>query len=246
MATKKKTKKSVKKAAPKKAAKKTSKKAAVKPAKKAAKAAPKKAAPKKTAAPKSAPKKSLAKTAVKFATKVVKAVGSVLGGASIENGNDLLAAGAPAPAFSLTNDEGLTVSLTHFSGKKVVLYFYPKDDTPGCTKESCDFRDSFARVKSAGAVVLGVSKDSVKSHQKFKAKFSLPFSLLSDEAGKMLEAYRVWKEKSNYGKTYMGIDRTTYLIDVDMEGKGTVRKVYPKVKVEGHVDEILKDLGAKG
>lgn len=147
-----------------------------------------------------------------------------------------------APSFSLPSDSGNKVSLKDYAGKTVVLYFYPKDDTPGCTIESCDFRDSFSRVQAAGAVVLGVSKDSVASHQKFKAKFSLPFPLLSDESGKMLEAYRVWKEKLNYGKAYMGIERTTYLIDVDAKGNGTIRKVYPKVKVEGHVGEILKDL----
>lgn len=155
---------------------------------------------------------------------------------------ELLKAGAIAPDFSLLSDEGTTVSLSHFSGKKVILYFYPKDDTPGCTLESCNFRDSFARVQGRGAIVLGVSKDSIKSHQKFKAKYSLPFPLLSDESGKMIEAYGVWKEKSMYGKTFMGIDRTTYLIDVDYDGNANIRKVYPKVKVEGHVDEILQDL----
>jgi peroxiredoxin Q/BCP len=132
--------------------------------------------------------------------------------------------------------------LRDFAGQKVVLYFYPTDDTPGCTQESCDFRDSFSRVKAVGAVVLGVSKDSVASHQRFKAKYSLPFPLLSDETGEMLVSYRVWKPKSMYGKTFMGIDRTTYLIDVDSNGKGTIRKAYPKVKVTGHVDEILNDL----
>ena len=156
--------------------------------------------------------------------------------------NNLLKIGASAPAFSLPSDSGKTLSLKDFSGKKVVLYFYPKDDTPGCTQESCDFRDSFSRVKASGAVVLGVSKDSVASHQKFKTKFSLPFPLLSDESLKMLEAYKVWNEKSMYGRKYMGIDRTTYVIAVDSNGKGKIERVYPKVKVTGHVDEIIRDL----
>lgn len=200
----------------KKAAKKTAKKTAKKAGKKAVKKAPKKAA--KKAAPKKMKTKKVAPT------------------------SDVLSTGSKAPSFSLPTDAGNAVSLKDFAGKTVVLYFYPKDDTPGCTQESCDFRDSFSRVKSAGAVVLGVSKDSVASHQKFKKKFSLPFPLLSDESGKMLESYKVWQEKMNYGKAYMGIVRTTYLIDVDAAGNGKIRKAYPKVKVEGHVDEILKDI----
>lgn len=215
----------------KKAAKKTAKKTAKKAGKKAPKKAAKKAAPKK-----------LAKKSVKSAPKKMKAKKVAAPMVALTPTSDVLSTGSKAPSFSLPTDAGNTVSLKDFAGKTVVLYFYPKDDTPGCTKESCDFRDSFARVQSAGAVVLGVSKDSVASHQKFKEKFSLPFPLLSDESGKMLESYKVWKEKSNYGKTYMGIDRTTYLIDVDAAGNGKIRKAYPKVKVEGHVDEILKDI----
>lgn len=199
----------------------------------------KKIASKKTA-PKKSAKKAVKKVGKKAASKSAKKP-VVLKKPTLPA--ELLPAGAPAPDFSLMSDEGTTVSLSHFSGKKVILYFYPKDDTPGCTLESCNFRDSFARVQGRGAIVLGVSKDSVKSHQKFKAKYSLPFPLLSDESGKMIEAYGVWKEKSMYGKTFMGIDRTTYLIHVDYEGKATIDKVYPKVKVEGHVDEILQDLG---
>ena len=212
-------------------------------AKSAAKKTPAKKSAAKTAArssPKSTAKKvvgALKKVAAKLVPAKMKATSAVL---AVQ---DVLAAGKRAPEFSLPSDEGRTLSLKDFAGKTVVLYFYPKDDTPGCTQESCDFRDSFARVQARGAVVLGVSKDSVKSHQKFKTKFSLPFPLLSDESGKMIEAYRVWKEKSMYGKKYMGIDRTTYLIDVDANGKGTIRKAYPKVKVTGHVDEVLKDLG---
>jgi peroxiredoxin Q/BCP len=156
----------------------------------------------------------------------------------------ILPAGSRAPAFSLPSDSGDSVSLRDYPGRSVVLYFYPKDDTPGCTQEACDFRDSFSRVRSKGAVVLGISKDSVESHRKFKTKHSLPFPLLSDSSGKTLAAYKVWGEKSLYGRKFMGITRTTYLIDVDSKGVGTIRKAYPKVKVSGHVDEILSDLDA--
>lgn len=229
MAKKKLAKKTSKKKTSKKVAKKAAKKAGKKVAKKAMKAAPKKLA-----------KKAAPKAAKKVAKKPAKKTPMM---PALTPTSSVLSVGTRAPSFSLPSDAGKTVSLKDFAGKTVVLYFYPKDDTPGCTMESCDFRDSFSRLQSAGAVVLGVSKDSVASHQKFKEKFSLPFPLLSDESGKMLEAYQVWKEKSNYGKTYMGIDRTTYLIDVDAKGNGTIFKVYPKVKVEGHVNEILKDLG---
>jgi peroxiredoxin Q/BCP len=150
----------------------------------------------------------------------------------------MLKEGDKAPAFKLETDEGETVSLKDFAGKNVVLYFYPKDDTPGCTKEACDLRDNWARVKKAKAVVLGVSKDDVDSHRKFKAKYSLPFPLLADVDGKACEAYGVWQEKLNYGKKYMGIVRTTFIIGPE----GKIRKIFPKVKVEGHVDEILASL----
>jgi peroxiredoxin Q/BCP len=145
------------------------------------------------------------------------------------------AEGMKAPDFSLPDGEGNTVSLKDFAGKFLVIYFYPKDDTPGCTKESCDFRDNLARLKRSGAAVVGVSRDDVKSHAKFAAKFDLPFPLLSDTGGGMLEAYGVWQKKSFMGKSFMGIVRTTFLVD----GRGVVRKVWEKVKVEGHVDEVL-------
>ena len=144
-----------------------------------------------------------------------------------------------APGFTLPSDEGGLVSLSDLRGKKVILYFYPKDDTPGCTQESCDFRDSFTRLKGLNAVVLGVSKDSVESHVKFKKKYGFPFPLLSDDEGVVCEAYGVWKEKNNYGKKYMGIERSTFLIDEN----GKIAKAYPKVRVEGHVDEIIRDIG---
>lgn len=143
--------------------------------------------------------------------------------------------GDKAPAFVLESDTGEKVSLKDLKGKTVVLYFYPKDMTSGCTREACDFRDEHAKFKKAGAVILGVSKDSVASHQKFKEKESLPFTLLSDPKGEVCEAYGVWKEKSLYGRKYMGIERTTLVIGPD----GKVQKIFPKVKVNGHVSEVL-------
>lgn len=146
--------------------------------------------------------------------------------------------GAKAPAFTLESDEAEKISLKDYKGKKVILYFYPKDNTPGCTQEACDFRDSYAGLKKIKATVLGISKDSVASHQKFKKKHSIPFALLSDIDGEVCEAYGVWKEKSLYGKKFMGIVRTTYLINEE----GKIQKIYPKVKVNGHVEQILKDI----
>ncbi len=142
---------------------------------------------------------------------------------------------AKAPDFSLPDGSGKTVSLKDFKGKKVVLYFYPKDDTPGCTTEACDFRDNLARIRKTGAEVVGVSADSMKSHAKFAGKFDLPFPLLSDEERAMLKAYGVWQKKSFMGKTYMGIVRSTFILDE----RGVIVKVFPKVKVSGHVDEVL-------
>jgi len=146
--------------------------------------------------------------------------------------------GKKAPSFSLRDQDGKTHSLKDYLGIKVVLYFYPKDDTPGCTKEACNFRDEFSAFKNINAVILGVSADSVKSHKKFSEKFTLPFPLLSDESKKMIEAYGVWKEKSMYGKKYMGIERATVIIDE----KGKIKKIFPKVKVEGHTEEVLEAL----
>jgi len=147
--------------------------------------------------------------------------------------------GDKAPPFNLPNGEGNTVSLDELRKDRwVVLYFYPKDDTPGCTKESCDFRDMNKRFQQAGAVIVGVSPDKIASHQKFAAKFSLPFPLLSDEGAKVATAYGVWKEKSLYGRTYMGIERTTLLISPD----GRIAKLFPKVKVDGHAEALLAEL----
>ena len=144
--------------------------------------------------------------------------------------------GDTAPAFTLPRDGGGEVSLSDFAGKKVVLYFYPKDDTPGCTKEALGFTDMVAEFDAAGTVILGVSKDSVKKHEKFAAKHDLKIALLSDEEGDVCERYGTWVEKSMYGKTYMGIERATYLIGAD----GKIAEVWRKVKVPGHVEAVLE------
>jgi len=144
--------------------------------------------------------------------------------------------GDKAPDFTMPTDGGGSVSLASLKGKPVILYFYPKDDTSGCTAEACGFRDSLPDYSGAGAVVIGVSKDSVASHDKFKAKYQLPFTLASDGTGEVCEKYETWIEKSMYGRKYMGIDRSTFLIDKD----GTLRGIWHKVKVGGHVAEVLK------
>jgi peroxiredoxin Q/BCP len=146
--------------------------------------------------------------------------------------------GKKAPDFKLKNQDGETISLKDFKGKNVVLYFYPKDNTSGCTKEACNFRDEFPKFKNVDAVILGVSPDSVASHKKFAEKYDLPFNLLSDEEKKVLEQYGVWQEKSMYGKKYMGVVRTTVVIDEN----GKIRKIFPKVKVDGHNKEVLDAL----
>jgi thioredoxin-dependent peroxiredoxin len=151
-----------------------------------------------------------------------------------------LAVGDKAPDFTLPADGGGTISLKGLKGKKVVLYFYPKDDTPGCTKEACAFRDSLPDFSKVKAVIVGISKDSVASHDKFKTKFKLPFPLASDEDGKVCETYGAWVEKSMYGKKYMGIERATFLIDE----KGIIRNIWRKVKVEDHAEDVLKAANA--
>jgi len=152
---------------------------------------------------------------------------------TITNG---LKVGDKAPTFSLKNTEGQTVKLSDFKGKKVVLYFYPKDDTPGCTKEACAFRDDYAQLKKRGVVVLGVSADDQKSHQKFTEKYSLPFTLLSDPDHTMMEKYNAWVEKSMYGRKYMGVARITYIIDE----AGKLAHLFPKVKPETHSQDVLQ------
>ena len=150
----------------------------------------------------------------------------------------MVAVGESAPDYTLPADDGRVLGPKNFRGKKVVLYFYPKDDTSGCTKEACSFRDNLARVTSKGAVVLGVSRDDSKSHAKFRAKYDLNFPLLSDDDGRVTEAYGVWRMKNMYGREYFGIERTTFLIDE----KGKIARIWPKVKVEGHTDEVLAAL----
>ncbi|HVS00507.1 MAG TPA: thioredoxin-dependent thiol peroxidase [Thermoanaerobaculia bacterium] len=148
--------------------------------------------------------------------------------------------GEAAPDFTLADDNGRQVKLSDLRGKPVVLYFYPKDDTPGCTREACAFRDRSEELKGRGAVVLGVSPDDVASHGRFRDKFSLNFPLLADAGHQVAERYGAWREKNMYGKTSMGIQRSTFLID--REGK--VRKVWKRVNVDGHDEEVLKALAA--
>ncbi len=150
----------------------------------------------------------------------------------------MLKAGDKAPDFSLISPEGKTVSLSEFKGKKVVVYFYPKDDTPGCTKEACSFRDAYDDFLAKGAVVIGISADDSDSHQKFRKKYGLPFYLLSDEEHKALESYGAWGEKNNYGKIVMGIIRSTFVVDEN----GYLIKVFPKVTPENHAKEVLEIL----
>ena len=149
-----------------------------------------------------------------------------------------LKVGDKAPSFKLKNQDGKTVSLSDLKGKPVVLYFYPKDDTSGCTKEACNFRDEFPKFKKSKAEIIGVSADSVESHKKFAEKYNLPFDLLSDEKKEVLEKYGVWQEKSMYGRKYMGIVRTTFIIDQS----GKIRKMFPKVKVNNHNKEVMEAL----
>ena len=144
--------------------------------------------------------------------------------------------GTTAPAFKTTDADGETISLKELKGQKVVLYFYPKDDTPGCTKEACSFRDAWAKFKKRGIKVLGVSPDSEASHKKFETKYNLPFTLLADKDHAIADAYGVWGEKKFMGRTYMGVLRTTFLIDE----KGKIKKVFEKVKPEDHANEVLE------
>lgn len=145
--------------------------------------------------------------------------------------------GDSVPTFSLPSSSGKEISLADYKGKKIVLYFYPKDDTPGCTTEACEFRDNLKNYEAVNAVVIGVSKDPLKSHDKFIKKYGLPFELISDEEGKLLEAFGVWKEKSMYGKTFLGVERTTFLIDEN----GKIAKSWRKVSVPNHVAIVLEE-----
>ncbi len=146
--------------------------------------------------------------------------------------------GIKAPAFTLPDQNGNKVSLSDFIGKNIVLYFYPKDDTSGCTKEACQFRDAFPKFKGVNAVIIGISPDSVESHKKFEKKYNLPFTLLADEKKSVIEKYGVWKEKSMYGRKYMGVERTTFVIG----GDGKIKKIFNKVKVPDHDEQVLEAL----
>jgi peroxiredoxin Q/BCP len=146
--------------------------------------------------------------------------------------------GKPAPDFALQTDEGETVRLADFRGKPVVLYFYPKDDTPGCTTQACGIRDAWSEFQAKGAVVLGVSADDVASHKKFREKHGLPFSLLADPDRELIGAYGVWQEKTYMGRTSMGIQRATAVIDAE----GNVKRWWPKVKPDEHADQVLAEL----
>ena len=150
-----------------------------------------------------------------------------------------IAAGQLAPDFTLPTDSGDTLTLSSLRGQWVVLYAYPKDDTSGCTTEACEFRDLFPKFKKGKAVILGISPDSVKSHLKFKTKYELPFTLVADEEKVALQAYDIWKEKSMYGRKYMGVERTTFVIDPD----GRIAKVFEKVKPAGHAEEVMAAIG---
>jgi peroxiredoxin Q/BCP len=153
--------------------------------------------------------------------------------------NPLLKAGDLAPDFRLPTDSGGELARADLAGKRAVVYFYPADDTPGCTTEACDFRDNMQRLTTKGVAVVGVSPDSVESHQRFKKKYGLTFPLLADTDKKMAEAYGAWREKQNYGRTYVGLVRSTFVIGPD----GHLEKVYDAVKAQGHVDRIIQDLG---
>lgn len=146
--------------------------------------------------------------------------------------------GKKAPEFELPDQNGKNVALSNLKGKNIVLYFYPKDDTSGCTKEACNFRDEFPKFGKMDAIILGLSPDSVESHKKFAQKYKLPFQLLSDEKRKVIEKYDVWKEKSMYGRKYMGVERSTFIIDKH----GKIRKIFRKVKVENHNREVIEIL----
>jgi thioredoxin-dependent peroxiredoxin len=154
----------------------------------------------------------------------------------------LLAVGTPAPEFTATDQDGKKRTLRDFKGKKLILYFYPKDNTPGCTKEACAFRDNLAKFRQLNVEILGVSIDSEKSHQSFVRRYDLPFTLLADPDKRLVEAYGVWGEKRLYGKTYMGTNRVTYLIDET----GKIAAVFPKVKPDTHAEEVLLVLQQAG
>ncbi len=227
-AAKKTAKRAVKKTA-KRAAKKTAKRAAKKTAKRAVKKTAKRAV-KKTA------KRAAKKTAKRAAKKTAKPVSPAA------KKMTRVHEGSAAPGFELSDAKGQAVSSADLRGKPFVLYFYPKDDTPGCTKEACGFRDSLNRFATKGVRIIGVSPDSAQSHQRFTDKYGLNFTLLSDQDRTLAQAYGVWVKKQNYGREYMGIERSTFLVD----GSGVIRRAWRGVRVPGHVDDVLAEAGGLG
>lgn len=209
--------------------KKTKVKSAPKSARKITKKVPKKSV-KKTS--KSSGKKNPAVTSVK------KVARKTAGTSKSKKAGAMPVVGGAAPDFALQSDVNGMISLSRYRGKNVILYFYPKDDTPGCTREACSFQEHKPKLVGQNAVVIGVSPDGPESHKKFRAKYGLDFVLISDEERELCKAYGVWVEKNNYGKKYMGVQRATFLID----GQGRVAYVWPKVSVDGHTEEVLAEL----
>jgi peroxiredoxin Q/BCP len=226
--------------------KKKKKKVRAKPAKsnvspKPAKAKPAKAKPAKAKPAKAKPAKAKARAQAKPKVSKAKPTRAKTGAdtpVTRKSANGSVAEGSRAPSFELPDQDGILVSSSSLSGKPYVLYFYPKDDTTGCTKEACDFRDFGGKFGAAGVRVIGVSPDSIASHAKFRSKYGLSFSLLADAEKKLAQAYGVWVEKQNYGRKYMGIERSTFLID----DKGTIKKAWRGVRVPGHVENVLAAL----
>jgi len=208
-----------------------------KPAKKVRKKTVKKAT-KKVAAKKTTAKKAIKKTA---RGKVKKSVAGKAKSVKKTSGR-MPVVGQVAPDFAVQSDTNGVTSLSRYRGKNVVLYFYPKDDTPGCTREACSFQEHKSKLIGKNAIVIGVSPDSVDSHKKFRMKYGLDFVLLADQEREVCDAYGVWVEKNNYGKKYMGVQRATFLID----SSGRVAFVWPKVAVDGHTEEVLAELGRLG
>lgn len=231
------------KKAMKKSVKKTSKKTVKKALKKTTskKATPKKTVAKKITAKKSPAKKTTAKKTASKKSPAKKTTRSTSRVASKAN-SKMPVVGQLAPVFALQSDTNGIVSLSRYVGKNVVLYFYPKDDTPGCTREACSFQEHKSKLMSSEAIVIGVSPDSVESHTKFRSKYGLDFVLVADEDRELCQAYGVWVEKNNYGKKYMGVQRATFLID----RHGRVAYVWPKVSVDGHTEEVLHELSRLG
>ncbi len=217
------------------AAKKATKKAVKKATKKVTKKSPKKAT-------KKAVKKTVKKTVKKATKKAAKKSPAKKPAKRSTKASGMPVVGGLAPDFALQSDSAGLVSLSQYRGKNIVLYFYPKDDTPGCTLEACSFHESRSKFSDANAVVIGVSPDNVASHAKFRNKYGLDIVLVADEGHKLCEQYGVWVEKNNYGKKYMGVQRATFLID----RLGAVAYVWPKVSVDGHTDQVLAELARLG